>query len=86
VAWWAWALIIWGSLASAAVLVLTVRLCEHVEWREALLTARDRRLDEQVEELLRCGRVEGLLPRARTTLRQVAASALHRRSRLPSAG
>ncbi len=35
--WWVWALIIWASLASAVVILLTVALSMHVEWREATL-------------------------------------------------
>ena len=35
--WWVWALFIWASLASAVVVLLTVALSVHVEWREATL-------------------------------------------------
>ena len=36
--WWVWVLIAWGSVASAAVVYLSMRLAMHVEWREATLT------------------------------------------------
>ena len=36
--WWVWGLITWGSVASAAVVYLSMRLAMHVEWREATLT------------------------------------------------
>ena len=35
--WWVWVLIAWGSVASAAVVYLSMRLAMHVEWREATL-------------------------------------------------
>ena len=39
-AWWVWVLIAWGSIASAAVVYLSVQLSMHVEWRGALLLER----------------------------------------------
>ncbi len=83
--WWAWALIIWASLASAAVVALTVRLCQHVEWREATLTARYGLVDDELRELGRIDGEEGPLARTRTALRQMAAQ-FHRRTRLEPRG
>ncbi len=76
--WWARALIIWASLASVAVVALTVRRCEHVEWREATLTAMDGLSDEEAERIERLVRDKRLLPRVQTALRQVVAKAPHR--------